>query len=104
MDTDFCHVQPASMNGCIVDLKPIPNALGFFWRECSVERAWNMCIQIIHNQDDFLCLRCKIIYQILDLVRPINSSSGQLDILVNSDVAFKYANDEDVIKRLCGLK
>lgn len=57
--------------------------------------AWSL----EHRDDTFLCRSYRG-----DEARSVKKLSESDKSVFKDDVAFKYADDEDVLKRLCGLK
>ena len=47
---DFSHVQPASVNGCVVKLQALGYAARLGRRKCLVERAQLVGVEIVQDQ------------------------------------------------------
>ena len=71
---DFSHVEPTAMFGGVVDFQFGGNAARLSRRERFIQRCEFVRVQIVHHQDDRVCLREMDIDQVAHAV-------GEIDIV-----------------------
>src|SRR4030043_1236371 len=50
---NFCHIEPATVFGCVMDIETLCQTPGFSWLKNLIKRRKSMGIQIIHDQTYF---------------------------------------------------
>lgn len=78
------NIKPASMLWSVVNFNLPCEPSCFLLRNCFIKRCRIVCIQIIHDEDNLLCIRIYFIYQILNLFSQVNSGSGWFNRMNNS--------------------
>src|SRR5512132_213859 len=72
-ELDLGDIEPTAMLGGIVDLQTRGEPSGLLWRECLIERANPMRIEVITDQTDTFSLWITGVQQLLHLSGPVNS-------------------------------
>src|SRR5215210_4774825 len=65
------HVQPRAVLGGVVDLEPVGEALGLLGRERLVERGRGVGVELVHDQDELVCLAVAPVHQVAHEARPV---------------------------------
>jgi hypothetical protein len=69
---NFRHIQPTPVLGSVMELKPLPQPVGFSRIKGLIERCRPVSVEIIHHDNDDLGIRVAFIRQIPHRLRPID--------------------------------
>ena len=72
---DFSHIEPTSMFRGVMDFQLFNDAACFCWSKGLVERGELVCVQVIHHNDDPLCMGEMDVDQVTHTVSEVNHGS-----------------------------